>query len=76
MTPALAQLLIQAGLQYGPAFVTSIIAVLKKPDPTIADIETLFADVKPYSYFNIPDIAPTAPVSAPNAAPTGTVQTA
>lgn len=61
MSPALAQLLIQAGLQYGPEFVQSIIALLKKPDPTIADIEALFADVKPYSFFNIPDVAPVAP---------------
>lgn len=70
MTPALASLLIQAGLTYGPQFVTSIIAILKKPDPTIADIETLFANVQPYSAFNIPDIAPTAPIAAPVALPT------
>lgn len=63
MSPALAQLLIQAGLTYGPEFVQSIIAILKKPDPTLADIENLFADVKPYSFFNIPDVAPTAPIA-------------
>lgn len=69
MSPALIQLLIQAGIQYGPGFVTDVIAVLKKPDPTLADVEALFANVKPYAAYGIPDVVP-APPAAPPTAPT------
>ncbi len=55
-------LLVQAGLQYGPEFVTNIIAILKNPAATVQDVENVFANLKPYSAFNIPNIpVPTAP---------------
>lgn len=63
MSPAIIQLLIQAGLQYGPAFVTSVIAVFKNPNATVADVEALFAGVKPYASYGIPDIAPVPPIA-------------
>lgn len=58
MSPQLAAILIQAGITYGPQFVQDIIAVLKKSDPTLDDIAALFANVKPYSAYNIPDVVP------------------
>lgn len=58
MSPALIQLLITAGLQYGPGFVQDVINVFKNKDATIADVETLFAGVKPYSAYNIPAVIP------------------
>jgi hypothetical protein len=61
MTPSLITLLVTAGLQYGPEFVTSIISILKNPNATVADVEAAFANLKPYSAYNIP--VPSAPVS-------------
>lgn len=57
MPPAIITLLIQAGLQYGPAFVSNIISIMKNPNATIDDVEKLFATVKPYSAYGIPDKA-------------------
>ena len=51
----LVPLLIEAGIKYGPEFVLAVIAVFKKPDATIDDVEKLFATVKPYESFNIPE---------------------
>ena len=56
MSPIVAFCITEA-LQYGPDFVKSVIAAFQKPNPTIADIEVLFAGVKPYSAYNIPDKA-------------------
>ncbi len=53
MSPALLQLLIEAGIKYGPTFVTDIIALFKKQDVTIDEIEQLFANVKPLASYNI-----------------------
>ena len=55
MSPALVMLLVQAGLTYGPQFITDIKTLLAKTDVTIADIEALFANVKPYAAYGIPD---------------------
>ena len=63
MTPLVA-FLIQEALQYGPEFVTGIINALKRKDVTVAEIETLFAGVKPYSAYGIPDVAPAPKPSA------------
>ena len=58
--------LVTAGLQYGPEFVTSIIAILKNPNATVQDVENAFANLKPYSAYNIPTpVAPTVTVSSP-----------
>jgi hypothetical protein len=54
MSPLVA-LLVEAGIKYGPDFVLSIIALLKKPDATIDDVEKLFATVKPYAAYGIPE---------------------
>lgn len=62
MSAALIQALIIAGIQYGPQFVTDIKNLLNKQDATIADVEALFANVKLYSEFGIPDVAPTTTV--------------
>lgn len=69
MSAALLQALIVAGIQYGPQIVTDIKNLLSKKDATIADVEAVFANLKPYSAFNIPDIAPTNPVVAPISLP-------
>jgi hypothetical protein len=55
-------LLVQAGLQYGPTFLASITAILKNPNATIADVESAFQNLKPYSAYGIPDVAPKPPV--------------
>lgn len=65
MNPLIA-LLIQAGLQYGPQFVTQLIAILKNPNATVADVENAFKDLKPYSAYGIPDIVPTGTTTAPS----------
>lgn len=58
MSPALLEALIIAGIQYGPQLVTDIKNLLSKKDATIDDVEVLFSNLKPYSYFNIPDFVP------------------
>lgn len=63
MSAALLQALIVAGIQYGPQIVTDIKNLLNKKDATISDVEAVFANLKPYSAFNIPDVAPMAPVT-------------
>jgi hypothetical protein len=70
MSPLVAFCITEA-LQYGPEFVKSVIAAFQKPNPTVMDIEILFAGVKPYSAYNIPDVNPAAPVPtvAPAVAP-------
>lgn len=63
MSAALIQALIIAGIQYGPQMVTDIKNLLNKQDASIADVEALFANVKPYAQFGIPDIAPKLPTA-------------
>lgn len=62
MPPQLIIMLVQAGLTYGPQFVTDIAGILKNPASTVADVEAAFANLKPYSVYGIPDVAPKAPV--------------
>lgn len=69
MNPLIA-LLVQAGLQYGPQFVTQIITILKNPNSTIQDVENAFKDLKPYSAYGIPDVVPTTPVTTTSINPT------
>ena len=68
MNPALVALLIQAGLTYGPQFITDIKNLMNKTNVTIEDIETVFANVKPYSAYGI-----SAVVSADKPTPPTTV---
>lgn len=58
---AIAPLLIQFALQYGIPAAEDIIAALKKPDATIADVEALFAKIKSYDQYNIPNLPTTVP---------------
>ena len=48
--------LIQAGVTYGPEAVTAIIGLFKNSNATIADVENVFANLKPYSAYNIPNL--------------------
>lgn len=63
MPTALIPLLIQFGIQYGPEAVNSIIALWNKSTTgaaTIEDVQTAFANLKPYSAYNInPPVAAT-----------------
>lgn len=58
MSPILLEALIVAGIKYGPDAVASIIALFKKETATLADVETLFATIKPYEAYGIPDQIP------------------
>ena len=58
MSPAAIEALIILAAKYGPEFVMTVIALFKKPNPTVADVEALFANVKPYAAYGIPDVAP------------------
>jgi len=48
---AIAPLIIQAAIQYGPQVVIAVTQALQKPDVTIAEIEAIFAGVHPYAYY-------------------------
>lgn len=58
LTPQLLQALVLAGLTYGPQIVTDVKNLFSKKDATFDDVETVFANLKPYSAFGIPDVAP------------------
>lgn len=62
MAPSLILLLVQAGLQYGPQFVMDIEKLINNPSATVADVVAAFSNLKPYSAYGIPDVAPTSPV--------------
>lgn len=55
--------LVTLGAKYGPIAVQAIIDLFKKTDPTIADVEAAFAQLKKYEDFGIPAVAPTAAAS-------------
>lgn len=61
MISPLVALLITDALQYGPEFVKSLITAFQKPNVTIAEIESLFTGVKPYSAY----IVTPAPITVP-----------
>lgn len=52
--------------QYGPEILTGIEGLFNKANPTIADIQAVFAGLQPYSAFNI---APPSVAAAKTAAP-------
>lgn len=64
LSPELLNALVLAGFQYGPQIVTDIKNLFNKKDATIDDVEAVFANLKPYSAFGIPDVAPTSPVAS------------
>ena len=58
MTAAGIEALVILGAKYGPQIVLDIEALFKKSDPTISDVAAIFAKVKPYGAYGIPDVAP------------------
>lgn len=64
MPVSLIVLLVQAGLQYGPDFVSSIVAILNNPNATVNDVEAAFKNLKPYSAYGIPEQLAVAAVPA------------
>lgn len=50
--------IIQLAAKYGPEIVPAITALFTKAAPTIDDVEKAFANLKPYSAYGIPDVAP------------------
>jgi hypothetical protein len=65
MSPATIGAIIQLVALYGPEVLTGIEGLFTKSNPTIADIQAVFVNLKPYSAFNIP---PTPPAVASVAA--------
>lgn len=57
MSPAILEALIILAAKYGPKFVADVCALFKRHDVTVADLEALFGQVKPYQAYNIPDPA-------------------
>jgi hypothetical protein len=57
MSPALLEALVIAAVKYGPGFATSVLALFKQKEITLEQVEALFANVKPYSDYGIPDQA-------------------
>lgn len=58
------EILIILGLvqQYGPSILTGIKTIMDKKDATIADVDAVFAGLRPYAAFEIPAIVPQKPV--------------
>jgi len=44
--------------KWGPGIITGIKQVINKKDATVADVELIFKDLKPYEAFGIPDKVP------------------
>lgn len=58
MTAAQIFILLDLVRQYGPGIITSVQTLLSKKDATIADVELVFKDLKPYEAFGIPEVVP------------------
>ena len=54
----IAQLILTLVAQYGPDIIPAVKAVLNKKDATVDDVETIFAGLKPYDAFGIPEHPP------------------
>jgi hypothetical protein len=61
MDTATLSLILTLAVRYGPEFVLEVIALFKKKDLTVDDVEALFQNVKPYSAYGIPDVVPAKP---------------
>ena len=57
--------ILQALMKYGPEAYKSIVTLLTKSNPTVADVDVLFAGLKPYAAYNIPDLVPGLTVVPP-----------
>lgn len=49
--------------KYGPTAAQAVLDLFKKADPTTADVDALFSQLKKYEDFGIPAVAPTAAAS-------------
>lgn len=58
--PLIAAVLILVA-KYGPGVISQIDALLRNPNSTLADVQAIFSDLKPYDFFGIPDVAPLPP---------------
>lgn len=63
LTPALIALIVEAGLKYGPPLALDLVALFKKKDATLDDIETLFRSIPTYESYGIPDVVVTTKAS-------------
>lgn len=61
MSAAAIEALIILAAKYGPPLVLDIIALFKKENPTVQDVETLFGTIKKYEDYGI-NPPPTAPI--------------
>lgn len=53
MSAAAIEALIILAAKYGPVLVTDIIALFKKENPTVADVDALFGKIKSYESYGI-----------------------
>ncbi len=56
---SLAEAIIILAAKYGPQLIVELQAIAQKKDPTLADFAALFAKVKPYEAYGIPDVGQT-----------------
>lgn len=62
MSIAAIEALVVLAAKYEPEAISGIIQLFTKANVTVADVEAAFAVLKPYSAYNIPDVAPTTPL--------------
>lgn len=55
MSPMLLEALVVLAAKHGPEFVANITAALKKKEITVDEVHNLFANVKPYEAYGIPN---------------------
>ena len=62
MSTAAIEALIILAAKYGPPLVLDIIALFRKENPTVTDVEALFASIKKYEDYGInpPTVTPPA----------------
>lgn len=58
MSAAALEAIIILAAKYGPEFISSLIALFKAKEITVQQVEELFANVKPYEAYGIPEIPP------------------
>lgn len=68
MSPATITVILQLVAQYGPSILAGIEGLFTKASPTVADIQAVFAGLKPYSAFGISLPAAVAPATPAPAA--------
>ena len=61
MSPAMMEAIVVIVAKYGPTLAAGLIEVFQKKDATLADLQAVLAEVKPYEAYGIPAVAPTQP---------------